>query len=120
MSDNITAVSYVNNKWGIKSDFLNKIAKELWVWCTPQNMWVSAAHIAGTQNTEAYSFFRKFNETTEWKLSSQISSMFGNSTLDLFASRKNYPIDRYITWKPGKNIVQRKTKFMTVLQLSNF
>ena len=72
-------------------------------------MWVSAAHIAGTQNTEAYSFFRKFNETTEWKLSSQISSMFGNPTLDLFASRKNKPIDRYIICKPGKNIVQRKT-----------
>ena len=32
MSGNITAVSYVNNKGGIKSEFCNKIAKELWVW----------------------------------------------------------------------------------------
>ena len=51
MSDNITAVSYVNNKEGIKSEFCNKIAKELWVCCTSQNMWLSAAHIPGTQNT---------------------------------------------------------------------
>ena len=29
MSDNITAVSYVNNKRGIKSEFCNEIAKEL-------------------------------------------------------------------------------------------
>ena len=26
--------------------------------------------------------------------------MFGNPTLDLFASRINYQIDRYISWKP--------------------
>ena len=104
MSDNITAVSYVNNKGGIKSEFCNKIAKELWVWCTSQNMWVSAAHIPGTQNTEADSFSRNFNEAIEWKLSThlfqKISSMFGNPTLDLFASRINYQIDRYISWKP--------------------
>ena len=104
MSDNITAVSYVNNKGGIKSEVCNKIAKELWGWCTLQNMWVSAAHIPGTQNTEADSFSRNFNETIEWKLSThfqKISSMFGNPTLDLFASRTNYQIDMYISWKPG-------------------
>ena len=94
MSDNITAVSYVNNKGGIKSEFCNKIAKELWVWCTSQNMWVSAAHIPGTQNTEADSFSRNFNETIEWKLNThlfqKVSNIFGNPTLDLFASRINY------------------------------
>ena len=26
--------------------------------------------------------------------------MFGNPTIDLFASRINYQIDRYISWKP--------------------
>ena len=67
-------------------------------------MWVSAAHIPGTQNAEADSFSRNFNETTEWRLSTHlfqnISSMFGNPTLDLLASRINYQIDRYISWKP--------------------
>ena len=48
MSDNITGVSYVNGKGGIKSE-CNEFAKELWVWCTPQSMWVSVAHIPGTQ-----------------------------------------------------------------------
>ena len=32
MSGNITAISYVNNKGEIKSEFYNEIAKELWVW----------------------------------------------------------------------------------------
>ena len=62
MLDNITAVSYVNNKGEIKSEFYNEIAKKLLVWRTSQNMWVSAAHIPGTQNTEADSFSRNFNE----------------------------------------------------------
>ena len=95
MSDNIAAVSYVNNKGGIKSEFCNKIAKELWVWCsTSQNMWISAAHFPGTQNKEADSFSRNFNETIERKLSShlfqKVSSMFRKPTLDLFASRIIY------------------------------
>lgn len=33
MSANITAISYVNNKGEIKSQFYNEIAKDLWVWC---------------------------------------------------------------------------------------
>ena len=67
-------------------------------------MWVSAAHTPGTQNTGADSFSRNFNEAIEWKLSThlfkKISSMFGNPTLDLFASRINHKVDRYISWKP--------------------
>ena len=108
MSDNITAVSYVNNNGGIKSEFCNEIAKELWVWCTSQNMWISAEHIPETQNTEADSFSRNFNEAIEWKLSThlfqKISSMFGNPRLDLFASRINHQIDRYISWKPDPKL----------------
>ena len=57
-----------------------------------------------TQNTEADTFSRNFNEAIEWKLSThlfqKISNMFGNPTLDLFASRINYQIDRYTLWKP--------------------
>ena len=66
--------------------------------------WVSAAHIPGTQNTEGERFSRNFSETIEWKLSThllqKISSMFGNPTLDLFASHVNYQIHRYISWNP--------------------
>ena len=31
MTDNITPISYVNNKEGVKSEFFNKTEKELWV-----------------------------------------------------------------------------------------
>ena len=67
-------------------------------------MWISAARIPGTQNTEADSFSRNFNEAIEWKLSTQlfqkISSIFRNPTLDLFTYRINPQIDRYISSDP--------------------
>ena len=73
------------------------------MWCTSLNMLVSAAHIPGTQNTEGDSFSRNFYEAIEWKLSThlfqKISGMFGNTTLDLFASCIDYLIDRYISCK---------------------
>ena len=78
MSGNTTAVSDVNNKGGIKSEFCNEIAKELWVWCTSQNIWISAAHFTGKQNTE---YVRKPNTRS-------------------FCLRINHQIDRYISWKP--------------------
>ena len=37
-----------------------------------KNMWVSAAHIPGTQSTEADSFSRNFIEAIEWKLSTHL------------------------------------------------
>ena len=60
----------------------------------------SASHISETQNTQA-DFFRNFNEAIEWKLNThyfqKVSSMFGNQTSDLFASRINRQTDRYIS-----------------------
>ena len=104
MTDNITPISYVNNKGGVKSEFFNKTEKELWVWCTSKNIWVSTAHIRGTQTNEVEIFSRNFNETIEWKLGThlfqKISSVFGNHTLDLFDSWIIHQIDRYIFWKP--------------------
>ena len=76
-------------------------------------MWVSAAHIRGTQNTEEDSFSRNFNETTQWKLSihlfQKISSMFENPKLDLFPSRINYQAHRYISWKPDPKALATDT-----------
>ena len=68
MPENVTAISYVNNKRGIKSEFSNEISKELWVWCTSKNISVSAAQVSETENTEADSFSGNFNEAIEWKL----------------------------------------------------
>ena len=47
-------------------------------------MWVSAAHIRGTQITGTDSFSRNFSEAIESKLRAH-SRIFGNNTLEFFA-----------------------------------
>ena len=63
-NENVSVISD-NIRGGTKSEVCNKIAKELWVWFTSQNMWVSTAHFPGKQNTDADSFSRNFNEAIE-------------------------------------------------------
>ena len=109
MSDNTTAISYVNNKGGIKSEICNEIAKELWLWCYCRKLWISAAHIPGKQNIEADRFSRDFNETIEWKLNpdifNKVTKLLGTPSIDLFASRINYQIKRYVSWKPDPKAI---------------
>ena len=76
-------------------------------------MWVSTAYIPETQNAEVDSFSKNVNETIKWKLSThlcqKISSLFGKRILDLFASHINYQIDRYISWKTYRKVLEIDT-----------
>ena len=62
LSDNSTAVSYINNMGGCKSQDCNKIAKVIWNWCIKNGIWISCAHIAGKSNVEADFLSRNFND----------------------------------------------------------
>ncbi len=102
--DNTTAVAYIQNMGGIKSIECNKLAKSLWNWCIARNIWVTAAHLPGILNTTADRSSRKFQEETEWmlnrKLFRKITKHLGTPNIDLFASRLNTQLQRYISWKP--------------------
>lgn len=50
------------------NQFCYEIAKELWVWCTSQNRWLSVVYIPGKQNSEADNFSRIFSEAIEWNM----------------------------------------------------
>jgi hypothetical protein len=69
MIDSITTVSYVREFGGSRSLEANEIAREIWLWAYERNIWLSAAHIPGTENTEADRCSREFGEETEWMLS---------------------------------------------------
>eukprot|EP00794_Sanderia_malayensis_P014639 gene14639-16158_t len=83
MSDNTTAIAYINNMGGTKSKTCNILAQEIWQICISQNSWLSAAHIPGNINTTADLMSRVFNDNTEWKLCSKnvekIVSMIGRT-----------------------------------------
>lgn len=104
MSDNTTAITYINKKGGLKSSECNKIAKEIWLWCSSRELHVSAAHIPGKENLEADKNSRKFNDEIEWQLNpnlfKSICDMFGVPEIDLFASRINRQTIKYVSWKP--------------------
>jgi hypothetical protein len=88
---------------GIKSQKMNKLSLDMWLWCMNRNVWISADHIPG-ENNIADKFSREFNDSVEWKLEvgifERISYVFGIPELDLFASRLNKQLKLYCSWKP--------------------
>lgn len=92
LSDNTTAVSYINNMGGCKSDDCNEMAKTIWSWFIENNIWISCTHIPGRSNVEADKKSRNFNDQLEWKLNEyvfrNIVSHWGKPNIDLFASSR--------------------------------
>ena len=109
LSDNTTTVAYLRNMGGSHSIPCNNITREIWQWCKDREIWITPAHIPGVENTEADLASRVFNDQTEWKLYPQvltdIFTLFGRPVLDLFASRLNYQLLRYVSWIPDPNAV---------------
>ena len=101
-SDNTCAVTYLNNMGG-RIEHLNALANDIWSWCCQKNIWLSATHIPGVDNS-ADKFSREFQDNTEWMLNTmlfnEIIECFGMPEIDLFASRLNKQLDRYVSWKP--------------------
>ena len=104
LTDNSTAVSYINNMGGVKSDDCNLISKKIWIWCIKHNIWISCSHIAGKKNIEADKKSRIFNDDLEWQLNlnffQNIVEKWGKPDIDMFASRLNNQVKAYCSWKP--------------------
>ena len=102
-TDNTTCCAYIN-KYGGKSSELDELAREIWLWCIDRHIHLSAAHIAGVENVEADKLSRKFNEDLEWTLNksafSKVNDIFGPLQVDMFASRLNKQLDKYVSRLP--------------------
>ena len=101
-SDNSGAIAYVENLGGIRSKSLNNLAKELWLWCTAKCIYISAVHVSGVENFSADMLSRVSNVRTEWSLREDIFTMillsFPDMEIDLFASRFNAKLDKFVSW----------------------
>ena len=103
--DNMTAVTYLTNMGGVNSKSCNEMAKEIWHWCIQRHIWISVKHIPGKENVVADFKSRNFSdEGTEWQLNrdifNKICQKFGTPQIDLFASRLNTQLPRYISRNP--------------------
>ena len=102
--DNTTAVSYINHMGGTHSPKCDAISRQLILWCKARGIWLSACHIAGKDNCSADSYSRKQSIHTEWTLNTEmfdkVCNVFGKPAIDLFASRTNHQLPRYMSLYP--------------------
>ena len=102
--DNTTAVAYLNNMGGTNSIACNQMAKTIWEWCRTRNIWIEASYLPGSINVIADKRSREFNDHLEYQLHPNhfqaICKQFGKPDIDLFASRLNTQLPRYVSWKP--------------------
>ena len=101
--DNTTSCSYIK-KFGGRSEKLDMMARDIWFWCLERKIHLSVAHVPGVDNTEADEESRKVNDDTEWSLTPQvfdaIKSIYPDISVDLFASRNNNKLSRYVSRRP--------------------
>lgn len=107
MLDNTTAIAYLT-KMGGRKTLLNSLTKEIWEWCISKNIWISAYHIPGKLNERADALSRqKLSIDMEWSLDSEIfqkiMEIYGRFDIDLFASKWNYKLGKYVSFKPDPN-----------------
>jgi len=104
MTDNTTAYYYVNNMGGTQSPKANELTRLIWLWCSQKRIWLSAGYIPGKLNTEADRLSRHFNTNAEFKLSPKafntICITWGTPEIDLFATRTNAQLSRFVSQYP--------------------
>ena len=104
--DNTTSCSYIL-KYGGKVPELDAMAREIWFWCLERNIHLSAGHVAGVENCEADEESRTINDDTEWalqqKVFDEIKNLHPYLSVDLFASRLNHKLEKYVTRRADPN-----------------
>ena len=109
-TDSSTCVAYINEKGGVKSYKCNLLSIEIWEWCISKNIYLSAEHVRGVNNSEADYISRNQNNSGEWSLCQttfmRIVKWFDIiPTIDLFATRINCKVRRFVSWHPDPQAI---------------
>ena len=106
--DNTTAVACIKRRGSMKPALL-QLTKSIFEWAEERNVILSASHIAGVANVEADAQSRVHNLDTEWMLDrnvfDSVCELFGKPELDLFASRLNAQLKKYVAWRPDPSAI---------------
>ena len=104
MMDNISAVTYIQKMGGTRSHRLLKEAQELWDFCLEKGILLSAEYLPGRLNVRADWESRHSSDSSDWMLDpglfKAINNLWGPLHIDLFASRHNSQLKRYVSWRP--------------------
>ena len=103
-SDNRTTVAYVMKMGGTVSLDLVQLTKDLWEYCLKNQIYLTAEHVKGILNVDADQKSRVLLDSSDWKLNPSIflalMKVWGPFQMDLFASRHNAQVQRFVSWKP--------------------
>ena len=103
-TDNMTALAYVKNMGGAKSGDCLLEALHIWEWAQQNQCWLSITHIPGVDNVLADLRSRKFRDHLEWELNPKLfktmCKKWGKPEVDMFASRLNAKLAKYVSWEP--------------------
>ena len=116
LSDNCATVACIN-KFGGTQEKCNDVTREIWLWCIKMNNFVHAVHLPGSKNVEADEESRIDRREIEWKLYpvffKAVQTKLGVcDNVDLFASRVNNQLDRYVAWQPDPGTWQIDAFFL--------
>lgn len=107
LSDNVTAVHYINKQGGTHSRQLNQQAVELLMWCQDRAISLLARHIMGSLNVLADQLSRHQVDPKEWTLATKVTNelfrLWGTPLVDLFANRWNHRIPSYVSPCPDED-----------------
>ena len=102
--DNITAVSYVNQKGGTSSELLCQLAISTWTWCNERKICLLAEHLPGHLDVQADKESRLMKDRCDWKLNQAvfqcILATMGLIEINLFSSRLLKQLPRFYSWRP--------------------
>ena len=102
--DNTATVAFIN-KQKAPDKVVFTIIKNIWEFCIRRNLWFFASYMKSTRNKVADAESRKLRDNLEWwslhdTLFEKIIAKFGKPDIDLFASRANFKVDKYISYYP--------------------
>ncbi|XP_070554658.1 uncharacterized protein [Ptychodera flava] len=102
--DNRAAVAHVIRMGGTKSPTLVNLSKEMWQYSLAHKIYLTAEYLPGVNNVIADWESRHVTDSSDWQLDPQIfkliNKQMGNLEVDLFASRINHQLEKYISWRP--------------------
>ena len=99
-TDNKVTQAYINHLGG-RSRFLNSIARRLWTMCYSTSILLSAVHRPGKVNQRADLLSRGKKDHTDIRLHPSsfqlVQHKFGPPSVDLFATRNNALLLRFVS-----------------------
>ena len=104
-SDSTTVVAVINQICTCKSNVLNKRPQQIWGFCQQFDIWITASHIPGKENSEARFESRREYKDAEWMLNPKIFNetqkiLSFHSQLYCFATRINTQLSEYFSRVP--------------------